>query len=148
MQLVTRILFSFWFEAPPLSPPLPRLIVTHKSALWTHLVLLSTGRLKGGNRLAQGKASAAPWVPVLTKPHKKEVICFWPRAPLRAYRPPLCPGLNYCGLSGLWHRMSPMSRNKGMTHDPLPRRNLQGSICRALWHCLSPGYQGSPCEKL
>jgi len=43
-------------------------IVTDKSALWTPGVFLTTGRLKGGNRLAQGKASAAPWVTVLAKP--------------------------------------------------------------------------------
>ena len=34
----------------------------HESALWTQAVFVATGRLKGGNRLAQGRASAAPWV--------------------------------------------------------------------------------------
>jgi hypothetical protein len=64
-------------------------ILTDNSALWTQDVFLTTGRLKGGNKLAQGKASAAPGVTVLAKPSSETVERGWRRS--RHDRPPpLC----------------------------------------------------------
>ena len=81
-------------------------------------VLLKGGRLKGGNKLAQGKALAAPWVTVVAETllepverrwfgrdvtettsappvRKKETISFYPGRHCGAAAPALCPGPNY-----------------------------------------------------